>query len=692
MQSERVINLRDKMPSDRLWPVVRVLKKRGRKKQLAIKKLQPEARELVRLLASRPASNELIEISYPERENILATLEMIETEYDRLGENLLRQVLIEPEKIAETEINEVSLTLSEQSFEDLLVIDEARDALREEEILSVAEKIVDEDSFSFAVEEIKNEEKISAAPPVVTFVSMPLLKNSRVTFKPDAGWLTRSNFFGRRLLWRGRVKLFAPWRIVARRGVGFMSAGCLIFLVILGLSLAGRGLEAKDSIFSSALQAYQAMLAAKDSAVSLDFSGAQVNLETAYQNFLSAEQELNNLGRGLIYVMERLPGGSVVASGSALIEAGEKLSQAGQNFARVANLFLVSKLGDYLTPKTASLTDKISQAQDLLAEALNNLALANQALGKVKIEDLPQDLAPRVQVLKDKLPGLVAAAGQIEAWGETFNQLLGSQHPKKYLLIFQNNAEARATGGFIGTYGWLDLDAGQIKNLTVNNVFDLDGQLYEKVVPPRPIQKISTAWSTHDANWFADWPSSAKKIMWFFEKAGGATPDGVISFTPTLLERLLALTGPIELPQYQVTLDQYNFLELVQYKVEVDYDKELNQPKRILADFMPLFLERLGQVWLEQSQEVFSILVNALAEKHVLFYLVDQKLQTIFSQQGWTGEVLTTEKDYLSVINTNINGFKTDKVIEQKIYHTASVQADGSVIDTVRVVRAHQGG
>jgi hypothetical protein len=133
-------------------------------------------------------------------------------------------------------------------------------------------------------------------------------------------------------------------------------------------------------------------------------------------------------------------------------------------------------------------------------------------------------------------------------------------------------------------------------------------------------------------------------------------------------------------------------LEAVQYKVEVDYDKEQNQPKKILADFAPLFLERLWQVWPQHSTEIFKIFVDSLSEKQILFYFTDPVLLKAFSEQGWTGEILKTEKDYLSVINTNINGFKTDKVIAQKIYHNSQIQSDGSIIDTIKITRTHQGG
>jgi len=59
---------------------------------------------------------------------------------------------------------------------------------------------------------------------------------------------------------------------------------------------------------------------------------------------------------------------------------------------------------------------------------------------------------------------------------------------------------------------------------------------------------------------------------------------------------------------------------------------------------------------------------------------------------GWSGEILNTTKDYLSVINTNISGLKTDGVIKQKIIHQAEIQEDGSIIDTVTIKRKHEGG
>lgn len=489
-----------------------------------------------------------------------------------------------------------------------------------------------------------------------------------------------------------RKRVFSSLSRFWATGAKFAGAGMLIWLVIFGLSLAGRGFSAKENILSSALEAYEAMTSAADSATQFDFSSAQEDFGLAYQNFLAAQNELNKMGKTVIAVLEKLPGGSVVSSGSALLDAGENLAKAGQSFSQVAGLFLIGDWNVSFSGQGQPLTEKIVAARQEIGPAQKYLAQASESLGEVNLADLPENMRSVVGQLKEKLPVIVNSLDQVNLWSGAFLEILGHRQPKKYLLVFQNNSEIRATGGFIGTYGVLDLAGGQIKNLQVDGIFNLDGQLYEKIIPPKAIQKISTAWSTHDANWFADWPVSARKIMWFYEKAGGATADGAISLTPTVFERLLKITGPIDMPFYGVTLAAENFLDLTQYKVESDYDKKLNQPKKILADFAPLFLDKLWQVWPDRYQEIIAVLADALAEKHILFYFSDENLEKVFAQQGWGGEVLSTEKDYLMVVNTNINGFKTDKMIEQKIHHSAQVQSDGSIIDTVKITRTHRGG
>ncbi|MFH1460859.1 MAG: DUF4012 domain-containing protein [Patescibacteria group bacterium] len=474
---------------------------------------------------------------------------------------------------------------------------------------------------------------------------------------------------------------------------GFVLTGFLIALIIPMMAWLSQGLEIKDGVLTSSLSAYQSLLSARESLEQANWQSAEQSFSSAHSDFYQANQEINKLGRLTLSILEKLPGGNLVSSGSHLVKVGESLAQAGRGLSSAAQLFSYQSLfGLVNLASQTTLTDLMAASQDDLNQALIKIRLANQELSQVEVGALPKEIQEEVSSLKQKLPLAQEALVQAVQYSEALLQVLGHDNPRQYLLIFQNNSEVRATGGFIGTYGLLVLDKGIIKELFIDGIFNADGQLHEKIIPPQPIQKISTAWSMHDANWFADFPTSAQKIEWFYEKTGGPTIDGVISFTPTVVERLLELTGPIEMPDYEAVLTPDNFVELVQYEVETDYDKELNQPKKILADFAPLFIGKLSQLSSDKKQKALEIILDCLEEKHILIYFNNPALQEVMAEQGWTGQVLETDKDYLSVVSSNINGYKTDKMIKETISHQAEIQPDGSIIDTLTIIREHQGG
>ena len=477
--------------------------------------------------------------------------------------------------------------------------------------------------------------------------------------------------------------------------IGFISIGLLIALIIPTAAWLSQGLEIKKNVLSSSMSAYQNLMSARDSLGDLDWQAAEQNFGSAYSGFYQAHNEINKLGRLTLGILEQLPGGDIISSGNGLIKVGENLAQAGQGLASAINLFSYDNLFNLInlpTEENGSLTDLMVESEKELAQALSRIKLANKELEEVKIGSLPNDIQVGVISLKEKLPLVEEMLIQAENYSQAFLRILGHDNPKQYLLIFQNNSEIRATGGFIGTYGLLTLDKGSIRSLFIDGVFNADGQLHEKIIPPQPIQKISTAWSMHDANWFADFPTSAEKIQWFYEKTGGPTTDGIISLTPTLIERLLELTGPISMPEYDVVLGADNFVELIQYKVETDYDKELNRPKKILADFAPLFIKRLSELSFQERKLAIEIIFNCLEEKHILIYFNNPSLEKLVIDEGWSGQLSSVDKDYLSVVSSNINGFKTDRMVKETIEHETEIQLDGSIIDTLTITREHQGG
>ncbi len=319
---------------------------------------------------------------------------------------------------------------------------------------------------------------------------------------------------------------------------------------------------------------------------------------------------------------------------------------------------------------------------------IKDKALVVNAMSEQDLADLEQMLGI-IRYLPDS--GGVKKIKDLAADFESFKYILGFERPRKYLLVFQNPSEIRATGGFIGSVGVIDVASAKIKNIKFEDVYGLDGQLKTLSEPPAPIKKISAAWSLHDANWFFDFPSSAEKIAWFYEKGGGLTPDGVIAISPEVVKGVLRVTGPIYLADYDQRVDENNFVALAQEEAEVNYDKTINQPKLFLADFLTEFKKTVESLPLEKKIAVMKSIITNLDEKDVQLMFRSESAEAFVESHGWGGQVNDTDKDYLGVVHSSVNGFKTDAMIKEEQSLSTEIAGDGSVVNTLTITRSHTG-
>lgn len=462
-----------------------------------------------------------------------------------------------------------------------------------------------------------------------------------------------------------------------------------------GFSYVQQALEMKTNLVATGEKALGQFAQAKDNLSSSQFDKAAVDFSNSYQILSDANHDIEKIGGNFSEVLRFVPGISRLASANYVLSAGEHFSLAGKSLAESAKS--LSSIGNPLDSANQdnqpSLTDLFLNLRSGIQKSSEELSAAQTDLDKVNMDDLPPETKGKFSELKSKLPLVNASLKNFLDYSQIFLDVLGYNGPRKYLFLFENNQEMRPTGGFIGSYGILDISNGRVKKLFVDDIYNPDGQLKARVIPPGPIQKMSAVWTMHDANWFPDFPTSAEKVAWFYEKTGGPTVDGVIAITPELLHDLLEVTGPIDMPEYGKTIDADNFVEETQQEVEVDYDKDLNQPKKFVADLTPKILDKvMSERGLAAMMNTLKAFNSALSEKHLLLYSRNYNIQKLISDQKWSGEILNTDKDYLSVINTNINGYKTDGVINETIDHKSEIGSDGSIIDTVSITRKHNGG
>jgi hypothetical protein len=454
----------------------------------------------------------------------------------------------------------------------------------------------------------------------------------------------------------------------------------VLLLPIRGLVLFGQIQTDKDAIWKLGQDGLANLQSGVLSAAEDSYQAANINFEEALQNFSAIQEVLSEYEEWMIAAGTKLPlVGKPLSLSTNLLQVANNISQAA--------VTLNKKLED-----NASLTDHIVFIDSQIDETLPYLSQASQDISNININKLPADLQVYFQDLQAYLPQVTTSLSNLDEVFDILLEVLGHEQEKRYLVLFQNNNELRATGGFVGSLALLDIYQGKINNLEIpkGGAYDLSAGQTVKIKAPRALSLLNPYFNIWDANWWPDFPTSAQKIIWFYENFGGSAIDGVIAINADVLQDLLTVVGPIELLDYDLTIDADNLFTVIQEEVEYNYDKEANTPKAIIADLAPIILDKLlsGQ---DKQKEIVTVLVDQLASKDIQIYSQDSKTQEKIHQFGWSGAMLDNQRDYLNVVSTNIAGGKTDNDIYQTIDHQTEILSNGEIINTVRVTRTNRG-
>lgn len=331
------------------------------------------------------------------------------------------------------------------------------------------------------------------------------------------------------------------------------------------------------------------------------------------------------------------------------------------------------------------------------------------------------DISRRIEIIRNDFSAVSGISSRFDAYEERVSEeylkysgqlheldaflggvlgLLGSENDRHVLVLFQNAAEVRPGGGFVGSYADVVIRKGQLQSIDVRDVYDPDGQLDLKVVPPHEIKTMSTDWGARDANWFFDFPTSARTILYFLENSKMYSEkevvfDAVVGLNINVLESILSVIGPVPMEEYGVVISEDNFLKEIQREVETGDDKRAGEPKRILKVLAPIILERLGGLSESQSRILMERVSEHFSGKDVMIYAKDQNVSNFIASVGAGGEVYQLPNSfwgsYVAAVNANIAGGKSDVFVKQTIEARIDVDSGGSVFSDVGISRAHTG-
>lgn len=264
-----------------------------------------------------------------------------------------------------------------------------------------------------------------------------------------------------------------------------------------------------------------------------------------------------------------------------LWDAGARVPWLGRN---VSAIRTVAEVTDDVTtralPAVVDLADRINlktfsprrgridlaavrETSPALRTADRSIGDAGRRLSTIDTDSLLVPLRGPVGDIQDRVRGAAAATASSELASRLLPTMLGSTGTRRYLLMIQNNAESRSTGGITGSFAILKAKDGRLSMGRQGSYGDLP-TFDEPVLPMTTEEKAvfppTLVTDIRDVNVTPDFPRTARIAQAMVEKGLGTTVDGVISVDPVAMSYLLAGTGPVSLGQ-GVVLDQTTAVE-----------------------------------------------------------------------------------------------------------------------------------
>ncbi|MEW6058618.1 MAG: DUF4012 domain-containing protein [Actinomycetota bacterium] len=481
-----------------------------------------------------------------------------------------------------------------------------------------------------------------------------------------------------------------PAPTAERAGGGRRSRGRRRLWIVLAVS-AGLGalgtLTAISavSVRADLLDAKAALERGKRQLFAGDTEAARASFEHAHDRFSEAESWAGNpllRAVGWLPIIGRTPDAVV-----GIAAAGTETSQAAIGIASaVADLpgglaALAPSSGAIRVDRIEPLTAAVGRADVLIGQALQTVVDAPDTL-LIGIGSARWEAEDRLRELNDT----VHTAAQILSGLPEF---LGQDGPKRYFFGAQNPAELRGTGGILGAFSILTIDAGRfefssfrpIQSLPILELGDVQAPNTDYARNYDQFRGGRRFWTS--INLMPDFPSVAQAILNAYEAAEGQRLDGVITADPFALQALLETTGPSEIPGYDVTIDTNNVIDFTTNQAYSLFDSPETR-KRVLGDAAKSVFERFVAKASPSFRDL-RVLSTAAAAGHIQVFSGNPVMEAGLRASSVGGAIRPGGGDFLSVVVNSSAGSKVDYYQSRSISYSVQLEDDGIAHSTAVV-------
>jgi UDP-N-acetylmuramyl pentapeptide phosphotransferase/UDP-N-acetylglucosamine-1-phosphate transferase len=468
---------------------------------------------------------------------------------------------------------------------------------------------------------------------------------------------------------RGRLEREPPRGMSKRARIvaGVVGAG-----LVLGILPT---VAAVPSVRSTMEQGRTAAAQALSSARAGDDIGASLGFRRAAAAFDRAYNKLHSV---------TLVGGLLIPGLAPNLRAARTLSTLGRDLAH-AGVDVTSVVDpDSLHVVNGRLP--LEEVQTVAPALRAGAQTLTQALATLRSLDDPY-LVPAISGTLHKLESDLAKttgdAQRAAAAAELAPAIFGGHGTRTYLLVVQNNAELRATGGLIGDWGVMTAVDGKVSVSPLQKTSVWNNALASITDPTfrapadylRRYGRQDPQHTLQSVNLSPDFPTVGRALVSLAPQVGLGHIDGVLAVDPLGLSALLQLTGPVAVAGWPVNIDAGN---VVNTTLSAAYAQFGATPARtdFLGDVAKIVVDDATSSDLGAPAEIAKVLGQAAHQGHILLAFARPAEERLAAELNVAGGIPPVRSDALLVNNQNAAGNKIDYYLVRHVDYRVTLHPD----------------
>lgn len=488
------------------------------------------------------------------------------------------------------------------------------------------------------------------------------------------------------------LKIFLAFIIV----LGIVGGLIVLFLVLPVLRLK----EDVLSIVPDAKEAYQKIQVQ-------DFNEAIKKLKTTEEKFskLNSDYQKVKWVISVPYFSNFYKDGQhLLAAGKYLFESADIVAESLQPYADIIGLEAKEKRQEKkemtAEERLVLVLDTLDKIQPNLDKIGEKIELAQKEIDQIDPTRYPEkiynkNVRSKIISVIQMIDGTAKAVVEAKPIAGYLKSLLGMTDERRYLLLFQNDAELRPTGGFLTAYAVFSVSKGNFKNLGAYDIYSLDARFGNRLKAPQPIldyHKNVFNWHLRDMNLSPDFKKSMEVFWENYKKAGGPDVHAIIAVDTKVLVDILKVLGPIGVADwgnFSAETDKRCNCPQVFYELERYADKPVGElrteRKAVIGPLMHSILLNVMQSPRKQWPEFFNVFFTNIQRKHLLFFFLDEKLQGAIEALNAGGRIKEADGDYLHINDCNFAGAKSNMFIKENVVQEIKVDSNGEVTKNITI-------